>query len=181
MFTMSGVGALDVLSLPPRHLLWTAALGALAQNYPEAADQAALIAGMQIAVGGVFEHLAQHEFGMLRGIVEEKLLDELRDVSKSTEKEGWDAPPELLSARVLGLLSAEGIEEETGDKRRGRALRVTPLVYSKERYTYKAKSDHPTIVYRLQRWSFERELEPGNHWVIVDMGTRHWYWQKEPP
>jgi len=181
MLALSGVSVLDVLSLPPRHLLWAAALRALAQNYPEAAEQAAFVNGAEYAVTAIFELLAERKFGALRGLLHEELLQDLATWEASAEEEGWAAPPELLNVKILGLLSAEGLEAETGSRSRGRALRVTPLVYSRERYTYRAESERTTLVHQLRRWTFERELEAGSHWVVVDMGTKHWCWQKAVP
>jgi len=180
MFALSGVGAWDLLTLPPRHLLWAATLRAVARHYPDAADQASIIAGAELAVGTVFELLAAREFGSLRGLVHEGLLKELTAGEAAVEQEGWLSPPELIHARVLGLLSAEGSEEEGGGMHQRRTLRVTPLVYSKERYTYQAESEVPTLVYGLRRWTFERDLDAGHHWVVVDMGSKHWYWQRVP-
>jgi len=181
MLALSGVGAWDLLTLPPRHLLWAAALGAVSQRYPEAVDQASFLAGAELAAETVFELLAAGDFAALRGLVQEELLRELTAGAPAAEQEGWAAPPEILRTRVLGLLNAEGVEAESEGQKRGRVLRVAPLVYTRERYAYRAESEVPTLVHRLRRWTFERELDAGHSWVVVGMGSEPWHWQKAAP
>eukprot|EP00931_Biecheleriopsis_adriatica_P092574 TRINITY_DN66378_c0_g1_i1.p1 TRINITY_DN66378_c0_g1~~TRINITY_DN66378_c0_g1_i1.p1 ORF type:complete len:251 (+),score=39.37 TRINITY_DN66378_c0_g1_i1:25-753(+) len=171
----------DLFSAPLTHLLWSQALRfSLARVRPDLWDAADFHRGVETAVHVVYNHLAQGDFAELRslGLLDDGLLMRLEYEPSAAVEEAWSKPPELISARVLGLLWAKLIVTDSSqlDSDVPR-LRLTSLVLCKEAYSHKDVSE-AVNVRRLQRWTFERSLEPGSVWTILQIGPESWYWKR---
>jgi len=169
---LDGVGTFDLISLPPRHLLWTFVLALLNRNFPGVWDAEEFTEGVEAAVMTVYRLLAAGDLPQLDGLVEKQLLESFLAGKKVEEKERWGAPPSMTYCKLLGLLHAEGIEAEESQ---GRRFRVTPLLCSDEEYTYSAQADIPKTIRRIHSWTFERKLDEGDHWSVVGISAKHWY------
>jgi len=153
--------------------------------------------GVEQAVQIIFSRLAAQEASALEGLVDVQLLERLLASGSpssgdaddapaappgeavasllqppSSEAEGWASPPELRTARVLGLVSAGGIIDD--DK--GRRIHVSPVIYSQEDYTY--RGSRPVQLHRLQCWTLERGLQEGQQWRVVDIASGCWHWRR---
>lgn len=173
---LDGIGTFDVISLPPRHLLWTCVLALLNRNFPGVWDAQEFTDGVEAAVKTVYSLLASGDDASVEGLVEKELLESFRTVDAVTarEKERWDAPPSMSHCKLLGILYAEGIDSE-----KGRRFRVTPLLCSDEEYTYTVQANLSRTVRRIHSWTFERKLDEGDHWSVVGMSSKHWYWSED--
>lgn len=181
-----------LITLPPRHLVCTAILYLLGARYPGLWGHEDFCRGTAEAVSMVFACLAAEEPSQLDGIVGEALLARFARPGESGEAassgdsadapsagaassgpcatasygevERWAAPPSMLSAKVVGILSCGGVE---ATKDQGRRFHVTPVMYTQEEYSFEGGPER-LIHHRLQHWTFERSIEEDGHWQLVD-------------
>lgn len=194
-----------LVTLPPRHLLCIASLYLLGVRYPGLWDQEGFYLGVAEAVRTIFSCFAAEDISRLDGLVDEKLLARLatptepRNAAPSSaaassgaatssddaagsgaapysyhEAQRWVAPPTMKTAKVVGLSSVGGVEESES---KGRSIQVTAILYTQEEYIY--EDDQPMLHYRIQSWTFERNLEEDGHWRLVDTDG-DWCLVREP-
>lgn len=174
-YTTEDLGPLRLLTLPPRHLFWSTVLYAVGHRFPNVWTQSQFMEGVQHAVRMIYECLAIGDVQSLHDLVKDDLLDFYRKEGQSPEThEAWSKPPCLIKAEVIGILNAEGVEAAES---RGRRVRVTTVLYLKEKYYFK-KDDAEHLWHRLQTWTFERGLEDDQPWRLVDVGNRQFLYFK---
>ncbi|CAE8740496.1 unnamed protein product, partial [Polarella glacialis] len=171
----------DLLVSPLTHLLWSKVLDlTIARRRPDLWNSSQFLAGTELAVRAVYERLALADFASLRQLelLDGALLGRLEAEPRADAQEGWSKPPELVSARVLSLLWSRLLvgDVATLDDEAPR-IRVTSLVLCAEAYSHRS-SEQPKLVRRLQRWTFERSLESGSNWTVVQIGPESWYWRR---
>lgn len=173
-YDVDGIGVLDVITLPPRHLVWISLLSVLGMRMPDLFQHQEFFEGAEQAFRVVFETLAVGDTAPLRGLVDDALLAQLSSDVEASVEENWSTRPSLTHVKLVGLLSAEGVEgEDEGDRK----IRITPMIYSSEAYEYASQEVRQVQVQRLQSWTLERKLD-GDHWTIVQMSCKRWYSQR---
>lgn len=182
-FVVNGVGVLEILTLPARHLVWTVTMATLAVRFPAVWERAAFYEGAAQAVQYVFQCLAAQDLPALHGPVDAELLGRLRQDLDRQGEEHWDMKPELKEVFILGLLRSAVITDSEGEQPRAE---LEVLVATKEAYGY--DSSQPTReveVRRLTCWTFERPFGEDGGWTVTGLSAKPWYfspglWGAEP-
>eukprot|EP00928_Gymnodinium_smaydae_P036386 TRINITY_DN25443_c0_g1_i1.p1 TRINITY_DN25443_c0_g1~~TRINITY_DN25443_c0_g1_i1.p1 ORF type:complete len:324 (+),score=60.59 TRINITY_DN25443_c0_g1_i1:54-1025(+) len=180
-FALDGVRFLDIATLPSRHLAWTLALCLFNLRFPHVYEHSGFASGVEQAIGIVYGALSRGKVEPLRGLVTDRLLSRLSKELDGAERQRWERPPVLLSARLLGVLWARtGSPSDDAIASDGPAVRVELAISLTEQYTYGGKNAAALNAKRLQRWIFERSLDADGSWMVVAIGNGNgpWYFQR---
>jgi len=163
-FTLDDVGALDMLTLPTRHIAWSVGLAAMARTYSGVWNHKEFFKGAQDAIRTVFELLAAGDLQSLRGLVSEECWQKLRDDDDEKKAQEWLTAPSLEQVKVLGILWVQTWG--------GQGITIEVVASMRERYSYDGGD---VRLRRWQRWAFWRDLEKEGHWEVKSFGADTWY------
>lgn len=162
-------GTADLLTINVRHLLSSLKLRILDLVYPETWSARDFREGTVTAFKSVNSLLDEGDFLLLRQLLDEKLLEDLRS-SHAHLTEGLKY--ELVEVYYLGIFHAMAKEDDQGFE----AVFVTPLLRVTEKYTSLKDESVWWEVRRLHKWTFKRILlgEDAADWQIVAMDKKRW-------
>ncbi|CAK9044590.1 unnamed protein product [Durusdinium trenchii] len=155
-------GTADLLTINVRHLLSSLKLRILDLVYPETWSARDFREGTVTAFKSVNSLLDEGDFLLLRQLLDEKLLEDLRS-SHAHLTEGLKY--ELVEVYYLGIFHAMAKEDDQGFE----AVFVTPLLRVTEKYTSLKDESVWWEVRRLHKWTFKRILlgEDAADWQIA--------------
>lgn len=165
-------GTIDLLTCNLRHMFNSVNLRILNVVYPKTWDPHAFRDGTAEAYKQVNALLDEGDFLILRELLSEELLDDLKECHAGLA-EGVDY--KLLEVRQLGIFRSSARADELGNE----AVFVTPLLRVREKYVLSKDSTYWWEVQRLHKWTFKRIL-PGEYgsdaseWQIVAMDKKRW-------